>query len=90
GIVGSLMQGFNWLRIRIQGEPMSDMTEYGTTPYRPITMGHSASNSSAPAAPAATSLLPLHPLLLPPPYRLLPPQRRLPKEGRNESGSANQ
>ena len=55
GIVGSLMQGFNWLRIRIQGEPMSDMTEYGTTPYRPITLGHSASNLSAPAAPAATS-----------------------------------
>ncbi|MEZ4708123.1 MAG: urea ABC transporter permease subunit UrtC [Caldilineaceae bacterium] len=60
GIVGSLMQGFNWLRIRWQGEPMTDMTEYGTTPYRPIEMGPAlvrppAAPSSANASAKASS-----------------------------------
>ncbi|MEZ4656540.1 MAG: hypothetical protein R2911_03125 [Caldilineaceae bacterium] len=64
GIVGSLMQGFNWLRIRWQGEPMSDMTEYGTTPYRPIEMGPalvrppaapSSSNASAKASASSSA-----------------------------------
>lgn len=35
GIVGSLIDGFNWLYIRLSGQPLGEMTEYGTAPYRP-------------------------------------------------------
>lgn len=46
GIVGSLIDGYNWAMARIFPQPQDDRTEYGSTPYTP-------SKSSAQAASAA-------------------------------------
>lgn len=53
GIVGTLIQGLGWIYARLTGQPMEELTEYGTAPYRPR---QSASSTATPAASSTPSV----------------------------------
>ncbi|MEM7127251.1 MAG: urea ABC transporter permease subunit UrtC [Chloroflexota bacterium] len=47
GIVGGLIDGFNWLYARFSNQPMDELTEYGSTPYAPRKSTRATSSSAS-------------------------------------------
>ena len=45
GVVGSLVQGFNWIVARLRRQPVDDITEYGDLPYLPYESAKSAQST---------------------------------------------